>query len=346
MLEIHGHKPYFKEDGFQLFQGDSLQLLKHIPDESVDMVFVDPPYNLSNGGFTCYAGERASVNKGKWDRSQGLMEDFEFHMQWLASCRRVLKPSGTIWISGSYHSIYACGFALLKAGFKILNDICWFKPNGAPNLSCRYFTASHETLLWAIKDPNERHTFHYDKMKHNEWHNTDVLKKEGKQMRSVWSISTARGDEKKLGKHPTQKPLSLLQRVVLSCTDEGDVILDPFSGSGTTGIAASMHGRHYTGIEIAEPYLSLTISRYQRLRKTMLTELPKEAAPVALPATKAKASPEQAIERKPAKAKRTTRSQAKSTTKATSKTKSTRRRAAKATARSSQSDTSTVNDSL
>lgn len=273
MQMLEHEVPYFQDNGFTLYHGDSLKLLRNIPAESVDMVFADPPYNLSNGGFTCYAGERASVDKGSWDQSQGLQEDFAFHMKWLEECKRILKPTGTIWLSGSYHSIFACGFALQSSGFKILNDICWFKPNGAPNLSCRYFTASHETLIWALKDPNARHTFHYESMKYGNWHKKDAIKRENKQMRSVWSISTARGKEKKLGKHPTQKPISLLQRIVAASTNEGDLIVDPFSGSGTTGLAANMHGRCFIGMDIETSYLDLTIKRFQHQQQDMLDEL-------------------------------------------------------------------------
>ena len=131
------------------------------------MIFADPPYMLSNGGITCQAGKVVCVNKGKWDESKGLDEDFEFHVKWINACKRVLKPNGTIWISGTYHSIYACGFALQKEGFKILNDICWFKPNASPNMTCKYFTASHETLLWAKKDSKAKHTFNYETMKND-----------------------------------------------------------------------------------------------------------------------------------------------------------------------------------
>lgn len=157
-------KVYEKED-ITLFQGDCIEILNKATPESVDMIFADPPYMLSNGGITCHAGKVVSVNKAKWDESKGLEEDFEFHTKWINACKRVLKPNGTIWISGTYHSIYACGFALQKAGFKILNDICWFKPNASPNMSCRYFTASHETILWAKKDNKEKHTFNYEAMK-------------------------------------------------------------------------------------------------------------------------------------------------------------------------------------
>ena len=257
-------KTYFKRNNVALFHGDCRSVLAQLPENSVDMIFADPPYNLSNGGFTVHAGRRVSVNKGEWDKSRGLKEDFEFHLDWLKACKRVLKPNGTIWISGTYHSIYACGFALQMLGFKILNDIAWFKPNASPNLSGRYFTASHETLLWARKDPNGKHTFNYKLMKTGEWPN-DFLKKPDKQMRSVWAIGTPKNGEKKFGKHPTQKPLELLRRIVLASSNKGDIILDPFTGSSTTGIAAHLYGRKFIGIDTEKDYLDLSIKRFNNL---------------------------------------------------------------------------------
>ena len=161
--------PYFTAPNIELYHDDCLSLLEQVPENSVDMIFADPPYNLSNDGFTCHAGKRVSVNKGTWDKSQGIETDFEFHKTWLTACKRVLKPAGTIWISGTYHSIYACGYALQILNYHLLNDIAWFKPNAAPNLSCRFFTASHETLLWARKDKAAKHTFNYQAMKNGDY---------------------------------------------------------------------------------------------------------------------------------------------------------------------------------
>jgi site-specific DNA-methyltransferase (adenine-specific) len=256
-------KPFFADDDFALYLDDSIELLKKVPENSVDMIFADPPYNLSNDGFTVHAGKRVSVNKGDWDVSRGIDEDFGFHTRWIEECRRVLKPSGTIWISGTYHSIYQCGYALQLLGFKILNDVAWFKPNASPNLSGRYFTASHETLIWARKDPKGKHTYNYQAMKNGNWHETDFVKKDGKQMRSVWSITTPKPGEKKFGKHPTQKPMALLERVVLSSTNEGDLIVDPFTGSSTTGLVAAAHGRRFVGIDLEKDYLELSKKRYK-----------------------------------------------------------------------------------
>jgi len=255
---------YYEKQGFRLYHGNCLEVLKQIPENTFDMIFADPPYHLSNGGFTCHAGKAVSVNKGKWDESKGIEEDFQFHMEWINACRRVLKPSGTIWISGTYHSVYACGFALQKSEYKILNDIIWFKPNASPNLSCRYFTASHETLLWAIKDKNAKHTFNYENMKNGEW-GEDFLKKPDKQMRSVWAIGAIKIHEKKYGKHPTQKPSELLKRIILASTNKGDLILDPFTGSSTTGIIANKLGRKFVGIDVELEYLDLSIKRFEDL---------------------------------------------------------------------------------
>ena len=241
---------------FTLFHGDMLAKLdQHVEDHSVDMIFADPPYNLSNDGFTCQGGRMVSVNKGEWDRSKGPAADFEFHKTWIAACHRKLKPGGTIWISGTYHSIYQCGFALQMGGWHVLNDISWFKPNASPNLSCRMFTASHESLIWARTSKKDKHVFNYKDMKHSDYHEGDVLKKEDKQMRSVWSIPLTKKSEKRHGKHPTQKPEALLERVVLSSTNTGDIVLDPFCGSGTTGAVAVRHGRNFIGIDMDKTYL-------------------------------------------------------------------------------------------
>lgn len=261
-------EPYYKKPKFKLYQADCLELLAELPENSVDMVFADPPYNLSNGGFTVHAGRRVSVNKGDWDKSNGLKKDFEFHLAWTEAVHRVLKPHGTIWISGTYHSIYQCGFALQVNKYHILNDIAWFKPNASPNLSCRYFTASHETLLWARKDKKAKHIFNYDLMKNGDWPE-DQLKKPGLQMRSVWSMGTPKTVEKKFGKHPTQKPEDLLKRIVLASTNKGDLIIDPFTGSSTTGIAAYLLGRQFIGIDTEKQYLDVSIKRFEELDRNL-----------------------------------------------------------------------------
>ena len=247
-------KAYYSEKNIRLFQGDVIETLNALPDKCIDLIFADPPYNLSNGGFTCHAGKRVSVNKGKWDKSKGIEEDFNFHFNWIEACKRVLKSNGSLWISGTYHSIYACGFALQKQNWHLINDICWFKPNAAPNLACRMFTASHETLLWARKDKKAKHYFNYDLVKTREW-NGDFFKKPDKQMRSVWAITTPKNGEKKYGKHPTQKPEALLDRIVLACSQENDIVLDPFCGSATTGVSALKNNRKFVGIDADKEYL-------------------------------------------------------------------------------------------
>jgi site-specific DNA-methyltransferase (adenine-specific) len=256
------YKPYYKNNEFELYQADCLDILNEIPENSIDMIFADPPYNLSDGSFTCHGGKRVSVKKGDWDLSKGIENDFNFHIEWIKVCKRVLKPNATIWISGTYHSIYQCGFALQVNGYHLLNDIAWFKPNAAPNLSCRFFTASHETLIWARKEKDAKHTFNYDLMKNGEWEE-DKLKKPGLQMRSVWSVCTPKPSEKKLGKHPTQKPIDILRRIILASTNEGDLVLDPFTGSSTTGLVACSYGRRFIGIDTEKVYLDLSISRFE-----------------------------------------------------------------------------------
>ncbi len=259
-------KPYFNKGNFVLYHADCLKILEQLPENSIDMIFADPPYNLSNGGFTCHAGRAVSVNKGNWDKSRGLARDFDFQLAWIKACQRVLKSHGTIWISGTYHSIYQCGYALQLAGYHILNDVAWFKPNAAPNLSCRYFTASHETLLWARKEKKAKHIFNYHQMRMGDWHLGDILKKPGKQMRSVWAINTPKPAEKKFGKHPTQKPLDLLNRIVLASTKKGDIVLDPFTGGSTTGLAAIMNDRKFVGIDTDKNYLELSKKRFKDLK--------------------------------------------------------------------------------
>jgi len=252
--------PFFESENLIIFNKDCLELLHLIPEDSIDMIFADPPYMLSNDGFTCQNGKMVNVNKGKWDKSKGFEEDTIFHNEWISACRRVLKPEGTIWISGTYHSIYQCGYILQKNNFHILNDITWFKPNASPNLSCRFFTASHETLLWARKNKKAKHTFNYDLMKNGVFPE-DKFKKENTQMRSVWSIPASKNDEKEYGKHPTQKPLDLLKRIVLASTKENDIVLDPFCGSGTTGLASRYYNRFFIGIEIDKIYCDLAKKR-------------------------------------------------------------------------------------
>ena len=261
-------KPYFEDTDFVLYHGDCLNILSQLPASSIDMIFADPPYNLSNNGFSLHAGKRVSVNKGVWDKSRGFKDDYDFHYKWLEACKRVLKPEGSLWLSGTYHSIYQCGHALQALGYHILNDVAWFKPNGSPNLSCRYFTASHETLIWARKDKNAKHFFNYGLMKNGDW-SEDFIKKPNLQMRSVWAIHPPKKSEKKFGKHPTQKPIELLKRVILASTKPNAVILDPFTGSSTTGIASEIIGkRKFIGIDTKREFLDISIKRFKELSES------------------------------------------------------------------------------
>src|SRR3989338_4099255 len=260
-------KPYFEDTNFVLYHGDCLNVLSQLPADSVDVIFADPPYNLSNNGFSLHAGKRVSVNKGDWDKSRGFRDDYDFHYRWLEACKRVLKPDGSLWVSGTYHSIYQCGHALQALGYHILNDIAWFKPNGSPNLSCRYFTASHESLILARKDKNAKHFFNYASMKNGDW-SEDFIKKPNLQMRSVWAIYPPKKSEKSFGKHPTQKPVELLRRIILASTKPNAVILDPFTGSSTAGIASTILGkRKFIGIDTEKDFLDVSIKRFKEINK-------------------------------------------------------------------------------
>jgi site-specific DNA-methyltransferase (adenine-specific) len=251
-----------KTDAFQLIHGDALETLRGIPSKSVDFVFADPPYFLSNDGISVQSGRQVLVNKGIWDRSSGFEADFTFHLAWLSEVKRILTPNGTVAVSGTYHSIYQCGFAIQQLGFRVLNEIAWFKPNAAPNLAGRNFAAAHETIIWASKDSKSRHVYNYEAMRDNHFPG-DQLKNPGKQMRSVWSIPTTPKREKTFGKHPTQKPVALLERFVLGCTLPGQRILDPFCGSGTTGVVAVSHGRPFIGIDNNLEFIELSRKRME-----------------------------------------------------------------------------------
>ncbi len=193
-----------------------------------------------------------SVHKGDWDKSRGPESNHEFNRAWLAAAQRILKPNGSIWVSGTAHVIHSVGFAMQQLGFKLLNDISWVKPNPPPNLSCRYFTHATETIIWAAKDKKSRHTFHYKLMKETN---------RGKQMKSVWEIRPPESWEKRHGKHPTQKPVALLERILLASTSEGDLVLDPFAGSSTTLLAAFRLRRNAVGCELDAEFLTLSVRR-------------------------------------------------------------------------------------
>lgn len=242
-----------------IFCGDCFLVLEQLVEKNpagfVDMIFVDPPYFLSSGGITCHSGKMVSVDKGSWDKSKSIEEMHQFNMQWLALCQKALKANGTIWVSGTSHVIHSVGYAMQTLGYKILNDITWEKPNPPPNLSCRYFTHATETIIWAAKNSKSKHKFNYQEMK---------VSNAGKQMKSVWKITAPNSEEKIFGKHPTQKPLKLLERCILAASDEADLILDPFMGSGTTAVAALQHGRNVIGIELDQEYCELTKKRINK----------------------------------------------------------------------------------
>lgn len=249
--------PYFRSSNhdFTLLNGDSFELLPQF-DFKFDMIFADPPYFLSNDGISVQAGKIVSVNKGEWDK--GGSDDYinEFNLKWIELCRNKLKDNGTIWISGTYHNIFSVANCLTQLGFKILNVVTWAKTNPPPNISCRYFTYSTEFIIWARKHPKKPHRFNYELMKHL---NGD------KQMTDVWRLPAIASWEKSCGKHPTQKPLALLTRIILASTEKNAWILDPFAGSSTTGIAANLTGRRFLGIEKENEFAEMGARRRQEI---------------------------------------------------------------------------------
>jgi len=249
-----GIDPFYtnKDGNCTLFKADCLNVMDATPPDSIDMIFADPPYFLSNGGMSCHAGRRVSVNKGDWDKSKGIEETHKFNLEWLKRCQNILTKDGTIWVSGTNHVIYSIGFTMQQLGFKILNDIAWYKINPPPNLSCRYFTHSTETVLWAAKNKDSKHYFNYHLMR---------SMNNNRQMQSLWKIMAPKAEEKIYGKHPTQKPIALLERIILASTKLHDIVLDPFTGSSTTGVAAHRLGRYFIGVDNNKDYLSLSVKR-------------------------------------------------------------------------------------
>ena len=258
---------YFQDGDFTILKGDAFKLLKKIELKSIDMIFADPPYFLSSGGISCQNGKQVSVNKGTWDYSKSIEDKIKYHRKWIALCREVLKDNGTIMISSTLHSVYAIGVALELEGYSIINNIIWRKTNPAPNLTCRCFAHSTETVIWARKQlglkKKGKHYFNYETMKKDN---------NGKQMKDFWDIedakpeifetSTVTKNEKKYGRHPTQKPIKLLERLLIAATQEGNLVLDPFCGSGTTGIVSAKLKRKFIGIEIDEKYMLVAKNRY------------------------------------------------------------------------------------
>lgn len=246
-------KPYYKSSdrAFTLLHGDCFQLLREF-DFKFSCIFADPPYFLSNGGISVQAGKIVCVNKGEWDKGKSQQEMMEFNMEWLRLCRNKLKDNGTIWISGTYHNIFSVASSLIELGYKILNVVTWAKTNPPPNISCRYFTYSTEFIIWARKSEKKTHFFNYDLMKYING---------GKQMTDVWHLPAIAPWEKSCGKHPTQKPLALLARIIMASTQQGDWVLDPFCGSSTTGIASNLLERRFLGIDQELNYIEISKRR-------------------------------------------------------------------------------------
>lgn len=256
-LNLKMISPYYKSPNrdFTLLHGDCFKLLCEF-DFKFSCIFADPPYFLSNGGISVQSGKIVSVNKGDWDKGKSLQEMMDFNMSWLSLCRNKLKDNGTIWISGTYHNIFSIANCLNELGYKILNVVTWVKTNPPPNISCRYFTYSTEFIIWARKSEKKAHYFNYALMKRING---------GKQMSDVWHLPAIAPWEKSFGKHPTQKPLALLARIILASTQQGEWILDPFCGSSTTGIAAKLLSRRYLGIDQEEQFLEISKNRREEL---------------------------------------------------------------------------------
>ena len=250
-------KPYYKSSNrdFTLLHGDCFQLLKEF-DFKFSCIFADPPYFLSNDGISVQSGKIVSVNKGDWDKGKSHQEMMNFNMEWLSLCREKLKDNGTIWISGTYHNIFSVANCLTELGYKILNVVTWAKTNPPPNISCRYFTYSTEFVIWARKSDKKAHYFNYELMKQING---------GKQMTDVWNLPAIAVWEKSCGKHPTQKPLALLSRIIMASTQQGEWVLDPFCGSSTTGIAANLLGRRFLGIDQEHDFVMMSKNRREEL---------------------------------------------------------------------------------
>ncbi len=260
--------PFFKsiDNNFILMKGDCIKLLDQI-DFKFNMIFADPPYFLSNDGISVQNGKMVSVNKGEWDRSKGFEQDNQFNFNWLKTCKEHLTENGTIWISGTFHNIFSVAQMLTELDYKILNCITWAKTNPPPNLSCRYFTHSTEFIIWARKNKKASHYYNYELMKKING---------GKQMKDVWQLPSISSWEKTCGKHPTQKPLALLTRIILASTEKNSWVLDPFTGSSTTGIAANLLARKFVGIDKEEDFLTISKNRKLEIDNPQLFDLYKE----------------------------------------------------------------------
>jgi site-specific DNA-methyltransferase (adenine-specific) len=251
---------------FTLVNGDCVSVLEAF-DFKFDMIFADPPYFLSNGGISVSSGKVVCVDKGGWDRAPSADYIDEFNRRWLTVCKDKLKDNGTIWISGTHHNIFSVADQLSELGFKILNVVTWNKTDPPDNVSHRVFKHSAEYIIWAKKSKRAQHRYNYELMRQLNY---------GKQMTDVWRMPAVAKWEKSCGKHPTQKPLSLLSRIIMASTKEGDWVLDPFNGSGTTGVAASLLGRKYLGIDMDSGYLELASKRREELENEEVRQAYKE----------------------------------------------------------------------
>ena len=252
-----------------VYLADCVRLMRLMPASSVDVIFADPPYRLSGGGVTVKSGRLGSVDKGAWDRSMSFEEDHRFNVRWLREARRILKPDATLWVSGTHHIIFSLGFALQSLGYRLVNQIAWSKPDPVPNALHTAFTHAHETLIWASKSRRSRHTFNY---------NLINSPNPASQVSSVWRIPTVPRREKLHGYHPTQKPLRLVRRALLASTHEGELVFDPFCGSGTTGVAAKELNRTLVGAELEEEFAELAARRVRATeRGSLLREISEQS---------------------------------------------------------------------
>ena len=247
------------DNQFYLYQGDTIQVMRQL-EQQVEVIFADPPYFLSNGGKKIQGTQMVSVDKGSWDKLDTLEQINSFNRKWIDACKALLKDNGTIWVCGTFHNIYSVEMCLKEAGFQIINIITWQKSDPTPTWGDLHFNFSSEYIIWARKNPKARHYFNFELMKQM---NGGVL------MPDVWRLPTVGMWEKTCGKHPTQKPLRLLYRIILASTQIGETILDPFAGSCTTGIAANLLERKFIGIDQSEEYLNLGIRRKTEINNSI-----------------------------------------------------------------------------